>query len=66
VKFRDWIWVYLATGPGFTRRAVLAYYGGGVVILTCVAVIALAAGPKAIFLWLLKAAAALADGALQQ
>ena len=29
MSLRRWILVYLATGPSFTRWAVLAFYGGG-------------------------------------
>ena len=28
-----WMLVYLVTGSTFTRRAVLAFYGGGLVLL---------------------------------
>ncbi len=33
--------VYLITGSSFTRRAILAYYGGGVIVLALVALAAL-------------------------
>jgi hypothetical protein len=32
MRFRDWILVYLATGSTFTRWAILAFYGGAVVV----------------------------------
>jgi hypothetical protein len=41
MNLRPWVLVYLMTGSSFTRRAVLAYYGGGVVVLGLVAVAAL-------------------------
>jgi hypothetical protein len=37
-----WILVYLATGPSFTRWAVLAFYGGGIVVVVLVMLTALA------------------------
>ena len=33
MRFRDWILVYLATGSTFTRWAILAFYGGAVVVI---------------------------------
>lgn len=36
MNLRRWIWVYLATGPSFTRLAILAFYGGAVVIMAFV------------------------------
>jgi hypothetical protein len=33
VRFRNWILVYLATGPTFARWAILAFYGGAVVLV---------------------------------
>jgi hypothetical protein len=33
MKFRDWILVYLATGSTFTLWAILAFYGGAVVVI---------------------------------
>lgn len=46
MRFRDWVWQYLATGEGFTRWAVLLFYGAvwgvGVVAAGLVAVLALA------------------------
>ena len=38
---RRWILVYLATGPSFTRWAVLAFYGGGIVVVGLVMLTAL-------------------------
>jgi hypothetical protein len=37
MNLRRWVLVYLATGSSFTRWAVLAYYGGAVVVLALVA-----------------------------
>lgn len=65
MKFRDWIWLYLAAGSGFTRWAVLAYYGGGVVVLAAAMLLVLAAGPKAILLFLQRIAAELSGGSPQ-
>lgn len=62
MKFRDWIWLYLAAGSGFTRWAVLAYYGGAVVVMAAAILVVLVAGPKAILLFLLRIAAELAGG----
>ena len=42
MSLRRWILVYLATGPSFTRLAVLAFYGGGLVVVALVLLIALA------------------------
>jgi hypothetical protein len=33
MRFRDWVLVYLGTGSTFTRWAVLAFYGGVVVVI---------------------------------
>lgn len=33
MNLRRWILVYLATGPSFTRWAVLAFYGGGLLVV---------------------------------
>ena len=33
MRFRDWILVYLGTGSTFTRWAILAFYGGAVVLI---------------------------------
>ena len=33
MRFRDWVLVYLATGSTFTRWAILAFYGGAVVVI---------------------------------
>ncbi len=33
VNLHRWILLYLATGPSFTRRAILAFYGGGAVVI---------------------------------
>jgi hypothetical protein len=41
MNFRRWILVYLATGPSFTRWAVLAFYGGGLIVFALVILIAL-------------------------
>ena len=41
MSLRRWILVYLATGPSFTRWAVLAFYGGGLVVVALVLLIAL-------------------------
>jgi hypothetical protein len=40
MNLRRWALVYLLTGSSFTRWAVLAYYGGAVVVLGLVAVAA--------------------------
>ena len=42
MNLRRWILVYLATGPLFTRCAVLAFYGGGLVVVVLVVLTALA------------------------
>ena len=42
MNLRRWILVYLATGPSFTRWAVLAFYGGGLVVVVLVVLTALA------------------------
>lgn len=42
MNLRQWIPVYLATGPSFTRWAVLAFYGGGLVVVVLVVLTALA------------------------
>src|ERR1035441_4262778 len=42
MSLRRWILVYLATGPSFTRWAVLAFYGGGLVVVVLVVLTALA------------------------
>jgi len=46
MKFRDWILVYLATSSSFTRWAILAFYGGGLIVfaLVVVAVVVLVGG----------------------
>ena len=45
MNLRRWILVYLATGPSFTRWAVLAFYGGGlVVVLVMLTALALIGG----------------------
>jgi hypothetical protein len=41
MNIRRWILIYLATGPSFTRWAILAFYGGGLVVLA-LAVLAVA------------------------
>jgi hypothetical protein len=41
MNLRRWVLAYLLTGSSFTRWAVLAYYGGAVVLLALVAVAAL-------------------------
>jgi hypothetical protein len=41
MNLRRWILVYLATGPSFTRWAVLAFYGGGLFVVALVMLIAL-------------------------
>ena len=41
MNLRRWILVYLATGPSFTRWAVLAFYGGGLLIVALLALAAL-------------------------
>jgi hypothetical protein len=41
MNLRRWILVYLATGPSFTRWAVLAFYGGGIVVVGLVTLTAL-------------------------
>lgn len=33
MRFRDWVLVYLGTGSTFTRWAILAFYGGAVVVI---------------------------------
>ena len=42
MTLRRWILVYLGTGPSFTRWAVLAFYGGGIVVVGLVMLTALA------------------------
>ena len=42
MNLRGWIFVYLATGPSFTRWAVLAFYGGGLLVVVLVVLTALA------------------------
>jgi hypothetical protein len=41
MNLRRWILVYLATGPSLTRWAVLAFYGGGIVVVGFVMLTAL-------------------------
>ena len=41
MNLRRWILVYLATGPSFTRWAILAFYGGGLLVVGLVALAAL-------------------------
>jgi len=41
MNLRRWILVYLATGPSFTRWAVLAFYGGGIFVVVLVVLTAL-------------------------
>jgi hypothetical protein len=41
MNLRRWVLIYLMTGSSFTRWAVLAYYGGAVVLVALVAVAAL-------------------------
>jgi hypothetical protein len=41
MNLRQWIPVYLATGPSFTRWAVLAFDGGGLVVVVLVVLTAL-------------------------
>ena len=41
MNLRRWILVYLATGPSFTRWAVLAFYGGGLFVVAVVVLTAL-------------------------
>ena len=40
MNLRRWVLVYMMTGSSFTRWAVLAYYGGAVVVLALVAAVA--------------------------
>jgi len=40
MNFRRWILVYLATGPSFSRWAILAFYGGGLLVLVLVVLLA--------------------------
>jgi hypothetical protein len=42
MRFRDWILVYLATGSTFTRSAILAFYGGAVVLIGFLVLIGIA------------------------
>ena len=42
MRFRDWILVYLATGSTFTRWAILAVYGGAVVVIGFLVLIGIA------------------------
>jgi hypothetical protein len=42
MNLRRWILVYLATGPSFTRWAILAFYGGGLIVVVLVVLTALA------------------------
>lgn len=52
MNLRRWILIYLATGPSFTRWAVLAFYGGGLVVLALVvlgAVVAVASMASRLF-----------------
>jgi len=41
MNLRRWVLVYLRMGLSFTRWAILAYYGGAVVVLALAAVAAL-------------------------
>jgi hypothetical protein len=41
MNLRRWILVYLATAPSFTRRAMLAFYGGGLFVVALVVLTAL-------------------------
>ncbi len=41
MNLRRWVLVYLATGPSFTRWAILAFYGGAVVVIAFVILILL-------------------------
>jgi hypothetical protein len=41
MNLRRWILVYLATGPSFRRWAVLAFYGGGLLVVGLVVLTAL-------------------------
>lgn len=41
MNLRRWILVYLATGPSLTRWVVLAFYGGGLLVIGLVALAAL-------------------------
>jgi len=41
LNFRRWLLVYLATGPSFTRWAILAFYGGAVLVIALVVLTAL-------------------------
>ena len=42
MRFRDWILFYLATGSTFTRWAILAFYGGAVVVIGFLVLISIA------------------------
>ena len=42
MRFRDWVLVYLATGSTFTRWAILAFYGGAVVVIGFLVLIVIA------------------------
>ena len=41
MNLRRWLLVYLATGPSFTRWALLAFYGGGLFVIGLVMLAAL-------------------------
>jgi len=41
MNLRRWILVYLATDPSFTRWAVFAFYGGGLIVFSLVVLTAL-------------------------
>jgi hypothetical protein len=41
MNFRRWLLVYLAAGPSFTGWAILAFYGGAVIVIGLVILAAL-------------------------
>ena len=49
MNLERWILVYLATGPSFTRCAVLAFYGGGLVVLVAVMLAAVVIAASTVF-----------------
>jgi hypothetical protein len=49
MNLERWILVYLATGPSFTRWAVLAFYGGGLVVLVAVILAAVVIAASTVF-----------------
>ena len=44
-----WILVYLGTGPEFTRWAILAFYGGGLIVLASLILAALVVTANIVF-----------------